>query len=115
MAETFYEQLRPWVIPQEKKLRLWCKESVLDWHNKSVSDIKVTQELKKEAVIELCTRTGVVKNASEKYDIVRETLNNLKNDLLPGGANITVDNKKDKPLPNNFVFSWSIGTSQMRN
>ena len=60
---------------------------------------KFTQEQKKEAVIELCTRTGTAKDIAKKYGISRETLYNWKNDLIPGGEDLTVASKNDKPLP----------------
>ena len=87
--------------PSRETLRSWCKELVPGWQNKRVSGIKATHELKQEAVIELCTRTGAAKNVAEKYEITQETLYNWKNDLLSGGADITMANKKAKPLPDN--------------
>jgi len=84
--------------PSRETLRSWCKELVLGWRNKCVGGTKITQERKKEAVIALCTRTGTAKDIAKKYDIARETLYNWKKALLPGGANITVNSKTDKPF-----------------
>lgn len=85
--------------PSKGTLRSWCNEQVPDLRKKRVGSVQFTQEQKKEAVIALCTRTGSAKDVAKKYGITRETLYNWKNDLIPGGEDVTVANKMDKPLP----------------
>ena len=54
---------------------------------------------KKEAVLELCTGTGAAKEVAKKYGVTRETLYNWRKDLLPGGGDVAMAYKVNKPLP----------------
>ncbi|NLM51839.1 MAG: transposase [Firmicutes bacterium] len=90
--------------PSEDTLRAWCNELLPDYHSKRVGSISITPKQKKEAVLELCTRTGTAKDIAKKYGITRVTLYNWKNNLLPGGADKTVASKNDKLLPNDKIL-----------
>src|SRR5690606_3251658 len=59
---------------------------------------KFTQEEKKEAVIDLCVRTGAAKDIAKTYGISRETLYNWKNELIPGGVDLTMADRPAEHL-----------------
>ena len=59
---------------------------------------KFTQEEKKEAVIDLCVRTGAAKDIAKTYGISRETLYNWKNELIPGGVDLTMADRPEEHL-----------------
>src|SRR5690606_41290469 len=59
---------------------------------------KFTQEEKREAVIALCVRTGAAKDIAKTYGICRETLYNWKNELIPGGVDLTMADRPDEHL-----------------
>jgi len=83
--------------PSRPVLREWVRELVPDYQKKRVgcSRRKFTQEEKKEAVIDLCTRTSAAKDIAKKHGISRETLYSWKNELIPEDVDLTMADKPD--------------------
>jgi putative transposase len=63
------------------------------------SMVKFSQEQKKEAVISLCTNEASAASLAEKRGIRRETLYKWKKQLLSEEGQITVEQLRQKPLP----------------
>jgi transposase InsO family protein/transposase-like protein len=61
--------------------------------------VKFSQEQKKEAVISLCTNEASAASLAEKRGIRRETLYKWKKQLLSEEGQITVEQLRQKPLP----------------
>jgi len=61
--------------------------------------VKFSQEQKKEAVISLCTNESSAASLAEKRGIRRETLYKWKKQLLSEEGQITVEQLRQKPLP----------------
>jgi transposase InsO family protein/transposase-like protein len=61
--------------------------------------VKFSQEQKKEAVISLCTNEASAATLAEKRGIRRETLYKWKKQLLSEEGQITVEQLRQKPLP----------------
>ncbi len=97
-GRNFSRTVRALGYPSRETLRSWCDELAPGQRKRRIGGIKLTPEQKKEAVIALCTRTSTAKNIAEKYGVTREALYNWKNDLLPGGGNVTMSSKDNKPL-----------------
>ena len=87
--------------PSREALRTWCDELAPGARKKRVGGIQYTQEQKKEAVIDLCTRTGGADAIARDYGVTREALYNWKSNLLGKGESITMRKGKDQTLSDN--------------
>ncbi len=85
--------------PCRETLRNWCEELTPWTRKKYVSGVQYSQEQKKEAVIDLCTRTDSAKNVADDYGTARGTLYKWKNNLLIKEVDKPVKKKKSNPLP----------------
>ena len=99
-GRNFSRTIKALGYPSRPVLREWVRELVPDYQKKRVggSRRKYTQEEKKEAVIDLCARTGAAKDIAKKHGISRETLYNWKNELIPGGVDLGMADKPDNHL-----------------
>ncbi len=86
--------------PCRETLRGWCEELTPWTRKKHVGGVQYSQEQKKEAVIDLCTRNESAKNVADKYGAARGTLYKWKNDLLINEAGKSMKKKIDEPLRN---------------
>lgn len=86
--------------PCRETLRDWCEELTPWTRKKHVGGVQYSQEQKKEAVIDLCTRNDIAKKVANKYGAARGTLYKWKNELLLNEAGKSMKKKIDKPLLN---------------
>ena len=94
--------------PCRTLLKQWiCEEYPNEFPpcSQGVSLIRLTEEQKEQAVMDLCTREGTAHAVADKYGVDRCSLYNWKNQLLPEGSpskmpkrkkNITAQTKSDQ-------------------
>lgn len=99
-GRNFSRTIKALGFPSREVLREWVREMVPDYQKNVlvVIEKKFTQEEKKEAVIDLCVRTGAAKDIAKTYGISRETLYNWKNELIPGGVDLTMADRPEEHL-----------------
>lgn len=83
--------------PSKEALRQWCDELAPGTRKLRGGGIQYTKEQKKEAVIELCTRTGNASSIAKKYDVTRNALYKWKKELLDEEDCIPLNKQKNKP------------------
>ena len=83
-GRNFSRTVKALGYPSRPVLRAWIRELVPDYHKKRVGGTrkKFTQDEKKEAVIDLCTRTAAAKDIAKKHGISRNV--DMENELIPG-------------------------------
>ena len=75
--------------PCRTLLKQWiCEEYPNEFPpcSQGVSLIRLTEEQKEQAVMDLCTREGTAHAVADKYGVDRCSLYNWKNQLLPEGS-----------------------------
>lgn len=91
--------------PSRQYLERWLTERIPDYKiacrvNKSL--VNLSQEEKKQAVIELCTKEETAKTIANKYNINRGSLYNWKNELL-GKERVASMPKNNKKIVNENI------------
>ena len=81
--------------PSRETLRDWCEELTPWTRKKRVSGVQYSQEQKKEAVIDLCTRTNSAKDIADKHGTARGTLYKWRNSLIDREVGKPMKKEKD--------------------